>query len=56
MKKTACNTGDRVRFLDWEVPLEKEIAAHSNILGWKIPWTEEADGLLSIRLKRVGHD
>ena len=31
----------RVRSLDREVPLEKEMAAHSSILAWRIPWTEE---------------
>ena len=31
----------RVRSLDWEDPLEKEMATHSSILAWKIPWTEE---------------
>ena len=30
-----------VRFLGWEDPLEKEMAAHSNVLAWRIPWTEE---------------
>ena len=30
-----------VRFLGWEDPLEKELAIHSSILAWKIPWTEE---------------
>ena len=33
-----------VRSLDWEDLLEKEIATHSNILAWRIPWTEETDG------------
>ena len=37
-----------VRFLGWEDPLEKEMATHSRILAWKIPWTEEPDGLLYI--------
>ena len=32
-----------------EVPLEKEMAAHSSILAWKIPWTEEPGGLQSMR-------
>ena len=36
--------------------LEKEIAAHSNILAWRILWTEEPGGLLSIGSHRVGHD
>ena len=34
-----------VRFLDWEGPLEKEMAAHSSILAWKIPWTAEPSRL-----------
>ena len=41
----------RVPFLDWEDPLEKEIATHSSILPWKIPWTEEPLGLQSMKLK-----
>ena len=39
-----------VRSLGWEDPLEKEIAIHSSILPWKIPWTEEPDGLQSLLL------
>ena len=38
----------RVRSLDWEDPLEKELATHSSILAWSIPWTEEPGGLQSI--------
>ena len=45
-----------VRSLGLEDPLEKEIATHSSILAWKIPWTEEPGGLQSIGLQRVGHD
>ena len=37
----------QVRFLDREYPLEKEMATHSSILAWKIPWTEEPGGLYS---------
>ena len=37
-----------VRPLGWEDPLEKEMAAHSSILAWKIPWTSEPGGLLSM--------
>ena len=37
-----------VRFLGWEDPLEKEMAIHSSILAWKIPWTEEPGGLQSM--------
>ena len=37
-------------------PLEKEMATHSSILAWRIPWTEEPGGLQSTGLQRVGHD
>jgi len=46
----------QVRSLGWEDPLEKEMAAHSSIVAWKIPWTEEPGRLQSIGLQRVGHD
>ena len=39
---------DQVRFLGWEDPLEKEMATHSSILAWEIPWTEEPSGLQSM--------
>ena len=42
-----------VRFLGQEDPLEKEMAIHSSILVWKIPWTEEPGGLQSMGLQRV---
>ena len=42
--------------LGWEDPLEEEMATHSSILVWEIPWTEEPGGLQSVRLKRFGHD
>ena len=42
--------------LGGEDPLEKEMATHSSILAWKIPWTEEPDGLLSMGSPRVGDD
>ena len=45
-----------VRSLGWEDPLEKEMAMHSRILAWRIPWTEEPGGLQSMLLQRVGHD
>ena len=45
-----------VRSLGREDPLEKEMATHSSALAWKIPWTEEPDGLQSMGLQRVGHD
>ena len=46
----------RVRSLGWENPLENEMATHSSILAWEIPWTEESGRLQSIGLQRVGHD
>ena len=45
-----------VRSLGPEDPLEKEMATHSSILAWRIPWTEEPGGLQSMGLQRVGHD
>ena len=42
--------------LGWEDPLEKEMAAHSNILAWRIPQTEESGGLQFMGLQRVGQD
>ena len=42
--------------LIWEDPLEKEMATHSSILAWRIPWTEEPGGLQSTGSQRVGHD
>ena len=46
----------QVQSLGWEDPLEKEMANHSSILAWKIPWTEEPGGLQSMGLPRVRHD
>ena len=43
----------QVRFLSWEDPLEKEIATHSRILAWEIPWTEEPGGLQSEGLQEL---
>ena len=43
-----------VQSLSWEDPLEKEMAIHSSILAWKIPWTEEPGGLQSTGSQRVG--
>ena len=42
--------------LDWEDLLETEMATHSSILAWKIPWTEEPGRLESLGSQRVGHD
>ena len=43
--KSACSVGDPGRSLGWEDPLEKELATHSSILAWRIPWTEEPSGM-----------
>ena len=46
----------RVQSLGWEDPLEKEMAAHSSVLAWRIPGTGEPGGRLSMGSHRVGHD
>ena len=46
----------QVRSLGWEDPLEKEMAIHSGILAWRIPWMEKPSWLQSMGLQRVGHD
>ena len=46
----------RVQSLGREVPLEKEMAIHSSILAYRIPWMEEPGGLQSVGSQRVGHD
>ena len=51
----AGNTGDSVRCLGWEDPLEEGIATHSSILAWKIPWTAEPDRLQTIGSQRIKH-
>ena len=45
-----------VRSLGWEDPLEEGMATHSNILPWRIPWTEEPGGLQSTGSQRVGYN
>ena len=50
-KESACNAGDLVRSLGQEDPLEKEVATHSSILAWRIPWAEEPGGLQSMDRK-----
>ena len=42
--------------LGWEDPLEKGMATHRSILAWRIPWTEEPDGLQSVGSQRARHD
>ena len=46
----------QVPFLGAEDAMEKEMAIHSSILAWKIPWTEEPSGLQSMESQRVGQD
>ena len=46
----------QVQSLGQEDPLEKEMATHSNIPAWKIPWTEETGGPQSVGWQRVEHD
>ena len=56
VKSLPCNAGDPGSIPGWEDPLEKEMAAHSSTLAWRIPWTEEPGRLQSIGSQRVGHD
>ena len=46
----------QVQSLGWEDPLEKELATHSSIVAWGMPWTEEPGGLQSKGPQRVGQD
>ena len=46
----------QVQSLDQEDPLQKEMATHSSIFAWEIPWTEEPGGLQFMGSQRVGHD
>ena len=56
VKESTCNAGDvqetQVPSLGQEDPLEKEMATHSSILAWKIPWTEEPGVLQSMGLQK----
>ena len=56
VKNLPASAGDEVWSLIQEDPLEKEMAMHSSILAWEIPWTEEPGGLQSTGSQRVGHD
>ena len=53
VKNVPANT---VWSLGGEDPLEKEMATHSSILAWRIPWTEEPGRLQSMGLQRIRHD
>ena len=56
VKKLLANAGDPRDMSStpevWKIPLEKEMAAHSSILAWEIPWTEELAGLQSMGLQK----
>ena len=55
-KESACDAGDRVQSLGREDPLEEEVATHSSILAWRIPWTEEPGRLQSMGSQRIRHE
>ena len=56
VKASACNVGDLGSIPGSGRSLEKEIAAHSSTLAWRIPWMEEPGGLQSTGSQRVGHN
>ena len=56
VKASASNAGYPGSIPGQEDPLEKEMVTHSNILAWRIPWTEEPGGLQSTGSQRVRHD
>ena len=56
LKHLSANRNTRVRSLSWEDSLEKEMATHSSILAWRIPWREEPCRLQSMRWQRVRHN
>ena len=53
VKNPSANAGARVPFLGPEDPLEKEMAAHSSIPAWRIPWTEEPGGQRSHTIEQL---
>ena len=58
-KDTTCNagdSGDESSIPGLEDSLEKEMATHSSVLAWRIPWTEEPSGLQSMGSQKVRHD
>ena len=56
VKASACNAGDQGSIPGSGRSLEKEMAPHSGILAWRVPWTEEPGRLQSMGSQRVGHD
>ena len=55
-EESAYNAETWLRSLGQEDPLEKEMATHSSILAWRLPWTEEPGGLQSMGSQRVRQD
>ena len=56
VKNPSANARDAALINGLGDPLEEEMATHSSILDWEIPWTEEPGRLQSMGLQRVGHD
>ena len=56
VKRLSTMLETRVQSLGWEDPLEKEMAIHSSIIAWEIPWTKESGRLHPMGSQRVGHD
>ena len=56
VKKLPAMQENGVQSLDWEDPLKKEIATHSSVLDWRIPWSEEPGGPQSMGSQRIRHN
>ena len=56
VKSLSVNAGDLSLILGSKDPVEEEMATHSSMLAWEIPWTEESGRLWTMGLQRVGHD
>ena len=56
VKKPSAMQETQVQFLDWENSLEKEMATHSSVLAWEIPWTEELGGLQFMGMQKSWTD
>ena len=55
-KESGCQEGNMDSILDWENPLEDDMATHSSIPACEVPWIEKSGGLQFMRLQGVGHD
>ena len=56
VKKLPAMQENGVQSLDWEDPLKKEIATHSSVLDWRIPWSEKPGGPQSMGSQRIRHN